>query len=273
LILKYQPSSLLADSVELLWYRGGRDSEPAAMRKEAILPDGCAHLVINLSEDIARFFGGLDSNQITSLTGSVFSGPQSSPYAILPTAATVIGVRFRPAGAFPFLRLPVEEFHNIQLPIELVFGKRAVEVRDRLVAARTVQERFALLERFLLQNLCRSARLHPAVCYAIHTFEAHPSRGVSDVLAHLGLSERRFSRVFSEQVGLTPKLFQRVRRFQRLIDSFPSNKKVDWSGTAIDAGYYDQAHLIHEFHAFTSITPGAFLAARIEQRSHLPLRS
>jgi AraC-like DNA-binding protein len=89
----------------------------------------------------------------------------------------------------------------------------------------------------------------------------------------IGLSSRRFSRIFSEQVGLTPKVFHRVQRFQRTMGSVASTRKVDWARLAVEAGYYDQAHFIHEFHSFCSVTPSTFLGTTLGQRNHLPLRS
>lgn len=273
LILKHTPSPLLRDFVELFWFRSGGKEAASATAKEAILPDGCAHLVINLSEDVVRFFERVDSTKMTTLSGSIFSGPQSCPYAILPAAEAVIGVRFRPGGTLPFLQMPAAELHNLQLSAESIFGACAAELRDRVRAARTAPRKFVILEQFLLQHLCRPIGLHRAVSYALNAFELRPSQRVSDVLAEIGLSPRRFSQVFKEQVGVTPKLFHRVRRFQRMVAFFPESTGVDWAGTAIDAGYYDQAHLIHEFRAFSSITPAAFLATRIAQQSHLPLQS
>jgi len=91
------------------------------------------------------------------------------------------------------------------------------------------------------------------------------------VLEKIGLSERRFSQIFSEQVGLTPKLFQRVRRFQKTMASLPPRGEVNWAGTATANGYYDQAHLINDFRAFSSVTPADFFARHVVQRNHLPL--
>lgn len=270
-IHKYEPCALLRGCIQLFWYRCNYNGAAPAGLKEAILPDGCAHLVINLSENKVHLFEQIDDDRITTLSGSVFCGPRSSPYAVLLTASAVIGVLFRPGGAFPFLSMPAKEFHNAQLPSELVFGARAAEVRGRLIAATTVREKFALLEMFLVRHLRSSLPLHRAVAYAVRVFENEPSQTVSDMLARIGLSERRFSSVFSEQVGLTPKLFHRVQRFQKAITALALKREIDWARMAQEAGYYDQAHLIHEFRAFSSITPGAFFARRIVQRNHLPL--
>ena len=269
-ILKYFPRPPLNEVVELFWHRGHETAAVHAPPREAILPDGCAHLVFNLSQNRIGFYEKIESNCLTTLAGSIFCGPRSSAYAILPAAAAIIGVLFRPGGVFRLLSVPTEEFRNEQVPLELILGGDSL--RHQLIAAATPAARFFLLEKLLLRQLQRSRLLHRAVRYAVNAFERDSFLTVAAVLAKIGLSERRFSRIFGEQVGLTPKLFQRVRRFQRTMASLPAYGEVDWAGTATANGYYDQAHLINDFRAFSSVTPSDFFASRIVQRNHLPLR-
>ena len=269
-ILKQFPGPPLSEVIELFWYRAHETAACRGVAREAILPDGCAHLVINLSENRIGLYEHIDSNRLTVLGGSIFCGPRSSAYAILPAAAAVIGVLFRPGGVFRLLSAPTEEFRDAQVPLELIIG--GDELREQLIAAATPAATFFLLERFLLRQLQRSLSLHRAVRYAVNAFEQDSFLSVSAVLEKIGLSERRFSRIFSEQVGLTPKLFQRVRRFQKTMASLPSHGEVDWAGTATANGYYDQAHLINDFRSFSSVTPSDFFASRIVQHNHLPLR-
>jgi AraC-like DNA-binding protein len=270
IILKHFPVPPLGEVVELFWYRAHETATVRAAPREAILPDGCAHLVINLSENRIRLYEQIESHRLTTINGSIFCGPRSSAYAILPAAAAVIGVLFRPGGIFRLLSAPAEEFRNAQVPLDLIIGGDGL--RDQLIATGTPARRFILLENFLLRQLQRSLSLHRAVRYAVSAFEHDSFLSVATVLEKIGLSERRFSRIFSEQVGLTPKLFQRVRRFQRTMASLPSHGEVDWAATATANGYYDQAHLINDFRSFSSVTPSDFFASHIVQRNHLPLR-
>jgi AraC-like DNA-binding protein len=269
-ILKHFPGPPLNEVVELFWYSGRGTAAIRGAPREAILPDGCAHLVFNLSENQVAVYRQIDSNRLTALGGSIFCGPQSCPYAIMPTAADVIGVLFRPGGVFRLLSAPAEEYKDAQVASELIFN--GDDVRDELIAAGTPAAGFLFLEKFLLRRLLRSQPIHPAVQYALRAFEQDSFLSVAAVRETIGLSERRFSRVFSEQVGLTPKLFQRIRRFQRTMASLPSHGEVDWAGTATAGGYYDQAHLINDFRLFSSVTPTEFFASRVVQRNHLPLR-
>ena len=268
--LKHIPAPPLSEIVELFWFSSRVASAVQSVPREAILPDGCAHLVINLSENRIELYEQIESTRLTAVSGVIFSGPRSSPYAFDPNASSVVGVVFRPGGIFRILSAPTEEFSNSRVPLELLNGGEVL--RERLVAAPTPAAKFVLLERFLLRQLQQSRPLHRAVRYAVSAFEQDSFLSVTEVLHKIGLSERRFSRVFTEQVGLRPKVFQRVRRFQNTMASLPSRGGVDWAGTASANGYYDQAHLINDFRAFSSVTPAEFFARDVVQRNHLPLR-
>ena len=76
-----------------------------------------------------------------------------------------------------------------------------------------------------------------------------------------GLSRRRFAQVFREQIGLTPKLYCRLQRFQNALKQIASGASVDWAQIALAAGYCDQAHLAHEFRVFSGLSPSTYLAA------------
>ena len=87
----------------------------------------------------------------------------------------------------------------------------------------------------------------------------------------IGLSPRRFIEVFSQQVGLTPKRFCRVQRFQHVLRSIYTRDSVDWADLALTCGYFDQAHFIHDFRAFSGLSPTAYADQRGRHPNHVPL--
>jgi AraC-like DNA-binding protein len=89
------------------------------------------------------------------------------------------------------------------------------------------------------------------------------------VAAVVGLSERRFIQIFRDQVGLTPKRFQRLRRFYSALDLIASVQSVDWPDIALACGYYDQAHFIHEFREFSGLSPTEYLPLRLPGKRHV----
>jgi len=105
-------------------------------------------------------------------------------------------------------------------------------------------------------------RLNAAVQYALEVFACTPRVPRVDRIAReAGLSRRRFTQLFREQIGLTPKLFCRVQRFQTALKQIGSGASVDWAQLALTAGYYDQAHLAHEFQDFSGLSPSAYLVS------------
>ena len=106
--------------------------------------------------------------------------------------------------------------------------------------------------------------------YALQMFGRRPLlTSVTAVTDALGLSPKRFIERFKFEVGMTPKRYCRVLRFQRAIARAHSGGRVDWVQLALERGFSDQAHLIHEFRAFSGLTPTAYLAARTESRNHV----
>jgi AraC-like DNA-binding protein len=113
---------------------------------------------------------------------------------------------------------------------------------------------------------------HGAVGFALRRFMAAPHMTtMASVSEQIGLSPKRFIQVFRDETGFTPKVFCRIRRFHRALDRMEGRKNVEWANVALDCGYFDQAHFIHDFRAFSGINPSAYLAHRTPHRNHVPL--
>jgi AraC-like DNA-binding protein len=151
-------------------------------------------------------------------------------------------------------------------------GPPAFELRDRLLDARTWAARFHILESVLLAQLTGAPERHPAIAFALDAIRADAQmRTIGQLTERIGLSARRFIEVFRAEVGLTPKPFCRVRRFQRVLTLIERDEAIDWTGMALACGYYDQAHFINDFHAFAGVNPTGYLRVRGPHPNHVPL--
>ena len=249
------PRPPLSDLVELLWLF---ESAASSHASERVLPTGTVELVINLSDNTAGSFD------------AVVAGPHSR-FFVLDTSrpSSIVGVHFKPGGAFPFFALPVDELRNRHVPLEALWGGRATQLRERLLAAEGPDARLLLLERLLLSLLQRPPSRHAAVGHALAAFRRGPRR-IADVIEETGLSPRRFIGLFSDEVGLTPKSFCRISRFQRTVALLHRVHAVDWAETALACGYCDQSHMIHDFQDFAGLSPGNYLARRTQHMNHVP---
>lgn len=265
------PGPPLSDFVELFWFYEGCDLPHA---KERVLPTGTMELVINLHDDQLRVYDRQDTDRFQSFHGALICGAHSE-FFVIDTAqqASILGVHFKPGGALPFLGLPAGELRNMHVSLDALWGATAGELRDRLLEAGTPEARFRTLEQTLMARTARPLARHPAVAFALREFQGgQRARKVSEVTGRIGLSQRRFVQVFREEVGLTPKLFCRVRRFQDVVRLVGTEQNVEWADVALSCGYFDQAHFIHDFRAFSGLNPTAYLANRGgEHLNHVPL--
>ena len=158
------------------------------------------------------------------------------------------------------------------MSLEDLWGKTAHELRERLQDAKTPSLLFALLENALLERLRELPSNYRLVAQAIQKISACPtSVRVREVSDSTGYSQKRFIRLFHSQVGLTPKLFGRVQRFQWLLDQINHGTNVDWARVALDAGYFDQSHMIRDFRAFTGISPVKYQPVEPDRKNHMTL--
>jgi AraC-like DNA-binding protein len=200
--------------------------------------------------------------------------------------ACMLGVHFKPGGAFRFLRrVPALELANSHLDLSTLWGGKASLLRERLASAATVQQRFHLLEAALVEELGAAACGHRAIPPAIETLGSTRTP-ITALAARANLTHRRLIELFSSEVGAAPKLFQRVQRFQRALRLARSSTgraalagaagpASGWAQMAQHAGYCDQSHWIRDCVAFSGLTPAQCSSQWTEQvkEYHLPLPS
>jgi AraC-like DNA-binding protein len=264
------PGPPLSEFVACMWFGDGY-IVPHAL--ERVLPTGAMSVIINLYEDRTRVYDLHDLTKCRTLSGSIVCGAYSE-YAVIDTAEqrSTVGVAFRPGGAFPFFRLPAGELQDTDVSLDTLWGAEAGFLREQLLEAKTPETKFAVLERALLNRCAKPLERHPAVRFAVHSFQCRPNHAVSAVTQHIGLSERHFIQLFAEQVGLTPKLFCRVQRFQNVLGRIARVQSIDWTQIALGCGYFDQAHFIHDFKAFSGISPSTYLANKTQFQNHVVLQ-
>jgi AraC-like DNA-binding protein len=259
----------LSDFVELLWHYDGYD--PGHPR-ERLLPTGTNELVFDL-DDGPMLVAARDDAPFETYRGPIVCGVHAEPFVIdTSKPATVLGVHFKPGGVFPFLPVPADELEGRHVPLEALWGTRARALREEILNTPTVAGKFAVLELGLLSLARRPLERHPAVAFALDRFVGgSPVGGVGKVADRTGMCRRQFIETFRREVGLTPKLFCRIRRFQDVLAYVEGQRRVAWAAVAQACGYFDQAHFIRDFRAFSGLNPSAFLSVRTEHRNHLPL--
>jgi AraC-like DNA-binding protein len=248
-----RPAPPLSRHIEQIWFC---ENYQASHARERVLPTGGFGLILDLAAP-----------------GSLIAGMRSK-YIVLETAAlrSILGVMFRPGGARAFFDAPLDEFFNRDVALDCQWGRSAGALVSRLAETPSIDGKFDVVEAELIARMNGRAALHPAVTYAVaDLFRNRHAGAIREISLDSGLSRRRLSQLFREQIGMTPKLYCRVHRFQQVLSQISSGSPVDWADVAIAGGFSDQSHLVHEFRDFSGMTPTEYTQADRPSRNHVPL--
>jgi len=194
-------------------------------------------------------------------------------------------IRFRPGGAFPFLGFPVEGITETVEELDHVLGQATASLRDRVLEAFTIPEKMRAVEAWLLERSRGKLEPNPIIEYVTERLASKGDARIADIVGKLGFSQRHVHNVFRRWVGLSPKQYGRVRRFQEVLRSIARPyqgledmqlrgaplDEPDWIDVALAHGYYDQSHLIRDFRDFAGMSPGAYVAAFRGLENYLPI--
>jgi AraC-like DNA-binding protein len=273
LYLERTPEAPLDAFIRMLWYTRTRD---VPCRRERILPGGCIEVILNLARD---FLLDCPEGESERRTPPALVVGARTIYEIIDSSdmADLIGIVFMPGGFAPFAPDAVDLLSNRTVDLEAVWGARVRGLRDRLREIATPVERLRCLEQFLVEGFAPRLTRHgpwrrSEVDFAVRAFARAPGMStVREVARRTGWSERRFSQVFREQVGLSPKTWCRVQRFQRAVHELYRGADIRWAELALECGYYDQSHFANEFRAFSGIDATTYSAhSRGPWANHLP---
>lgn len=253
-----QPLPFLAPWVESFWAVQGR----AQYARERVLPNGCVEWMFNFGPE-QYVVDRDDDRRPTPFRRAWVSGIQERHLVLASGSIALISVRFRPGGAFPVFGLPMSELANQVLELEQVFGTEAETLRQRFGACADDVQRLEALEAAVAARAAAGRPPHAAVGLALRALTASAGRcSIRGLCRQAAVSEKHMTRLFHEQVGITPKRLGRVLRFQNVIQDLARREQVCWSAVAQRSGYADQAHFQRDFRAFSGGTPGEYLRRR-----------
>lgn len=275
LYLSFYPGPPLNELVDHFWLIEGGQTP----RLEKILPCGTSELVVNLKNNEIHIHDADQPERYQRFSGAVFSGTYSRSFVCNALQhEAMMGVHFRPGGAFPFLGTEASELTNAHANLADLWGRSGLKLRERLCTAPTSQRLFQIMEDALRDRLHNHSSCERQMKIALKMFAMGGTRAsVRDVSQELGFSQRRFIQMFNSQVGLTPKVFCRIQRFQRARVLAEKLETPHWAELAVACGYFDQSHLIKDFQEFAGSTPRIYSVEQFRKDArlkdnHVPLR-
>lgn len=269
MLVQRPPGSALRPFVKTLWVSS--EPAPGALR-EHVLPTGESHIVFRLSDPPLRIFADAADRTGRAIGHAVVGGTRSTFYVRdVSEPAWTVCAQLRTGVAPLLLGVPADELAERHTSLEDLWGRAARTMRERLALAGPADRQLDLFESLLAARLPRIRALHPAVAEALARFD--PSDDVRAMVSRSGYSHRRFAVLFRRAVGLVPKRFARVRRFQVALERVAAQPAASWTDLALAAGYSDQSHFNRDFREFSGVSPGRYRALAPASAHHVPLRA
>ena len=202
------PQPPLSQFVENMWLVQGFASD---YTREKILPDGAIELIIDLDPSPKMIFENETSENSRTVSKGWISGERTRYIVIGATAnQSMVGIRFRPGGAYPFFSFPISELSEAVTELDLIWGGLVDEVRDQLMGIESLDERLLHLESFLLAQARRSLEANRLITYAVYQLQHSPQfLAIRDLANTIGITQKHLISQFEKVVGLRPKSFAR----------------------------------------------------------------
>ncbi|WP_179031104.1 helix-turn-helix domain-containing protein [Paenibacillus kribbensis] len=214
---------------------------------DRVLPDGCT--------DILLEYDPVSKRQEISYCGTFTYPFVSARQAGAETR--IFAVRFFPGGAHYFHGMPIHLFTGGNYRLEEIWPENVEIIGERISEAQDFNERVRIMDEYLSRLLLRhrtsDCDLMKNLLHRI--FVNGGSVGVKELAEREAISERQLNRKFGQWIGISPKKFSEVVRFQSVLRTIQNGGPPDWTELALKHGFFDQAHLSRDFRRFYGDSP------------------
>ena len=240
---------------------------------ERVVPSGHVFLIFEL-DGIERHTYDNDTREVNgSFRGGWVSGMLRHCISISahPDSEMFV-IQFRPAGARPFLHVALDAFSERVVPGEEVLEGELLSLREHLAAAETREAKFAAAESWLRDRYREDLAPPRDIVDVVDRLATEPGERYADAIAAYPGSRKHLISEFRRYLGVTPKYYQRILRFNDVLRVIQAEGPVAWSAVAHHCGYSDQSHFIRDFRHFSGFNPGEFLRQGFDaQTNFFPL--
>lgn len=233
---------------------------------ERFLPDGNVNIVIDLTNTPKFIYDNETLKEIQTCKNVWFSGIRTN-YITIPSGrdSEMFIINFHKGKAYPFVKMPLNELTDSVVDAELVFTTEILQIREAILNLKTRTEKFDYVERQLLNLYIKRLEINPFIDFAVQQILIAPNvTTIENIANKVGYSQKHLIKIFKDNIGLTPKSFLKVTRFQKAIEEIEFQKRANWTSIALDSGYYDQAHFINDFKSFSGFTPTQYIQSKSE---------
>jgi len=240
---------------------------------DRFLPNGDTEILIDFHDTPQFIYDNESLKEIQACNHVWASGVRTEPITIPSgNGASMMVISFKKGMAAPFFPFPMHEMADSVLDADLIWGSDFGALRERLIEETNIQRRFTMLEEFLLGLCGNRLQMNPCVEFAIGAITQRPDGfSIARMNARIGYSQKHFTEMFKRSVGVTPKSYLKIMRFQKAVRTIGAVDAIEWDMIAQDCGFYDQAHFINDFKHFSGFTPEQYAKIHTNYQNYIPV--
>lgn len=255
------PHSDLAGLIKCYWVlESPRAQTPV---RNTIVPDGHIKLIFHYGAPYKHY---KERGESMTLPRCFLIGQLTRPYEVEPMGETgTFFVCFHHNGFLPFAPFPIKEMENTAIPLEELFGHAGRKIGQQIIEADSTEQRIALIEVFLREQLAGSKAIDQLVEATVETIlTANGQVSIEELSRQNQVNRRQLVRKFASDIGLSPKQLSKTIRLQATLKALLSTEGASLTHVAHQNEYYDQAHFIKDFKEFTGLTPKEFYGEHLK---------
>lgn len=249
---RIEPDLALTNLIDCYWVIESNDRTP---RQQKIIPDGFPEIIFHYRDPYQTNLSGKWEDQSNKL----FSGQIRNHFLLENTGSSgMIGIKFKPAAIAQLFGVEMKEFTDKVVDLDIVLEPEFHFISEKLLSPTPYFEKVDLLNQFFTKKKADDSRNSQLIEQALELiFREKGVVSVSDLISALDVGERKLERLFNKYVGLSPKFYSRIIRFNYIFQLI-QKQKLSWSEVAQLSGYYDQSHFISNFQEFSGEEPSTY---------------
>ncbi len=254
---QYQIPSSLSKNIESILYF--KDFIPDHSI-ERIVPTGHVFVIFELDNILRNTFDNKTLKPLKTFSKVWVSGTHRNFLSISAHQhSEMLVIQFKATGAFPFLHRPVQELNDKVVDANEVFGQEILKLRNEIIAAENPQAKFNLVSCWLEKRFDSKKEAPEHLMTFTERLQKEPVSNLTKIIGSYPATQKQLIEHFKKYVGLTPKYYHRILRFNEILKKIKQKEKVSWTDVVYSCDYSDQSHFIKEFFLFSGFNPQEFI--------------
>ncbi|WP_339922229.1 helix-turn-helix domain-containing protein [uncultured Cyclobacterium sp.] len=227
---------------------------------ERVVPTGHVFIIFELDCFQRKTYDNATLEPIATYKEVWVSGMQKNYISISAHQhSELFVIQFKPFGGYPFFHLPMQDLNDMVINAEELFGEEILNLREQIFNGKTSEEKFQSAENWLLERFRQDKTPPVDLLNVLEKLHNEPVEHYLKIIEGYPKTQKHLIDQFKKYVGLTPKYYQRMLRFNEILQQIFKSKKIEWAQIAYQFEYTDQSHFIKEFKHFSGINPQKFI--------------